>query len=115
MPVDPKKKAVLERIKNLEDALAKAHEYLENGAHEHWHGFHPLFTPKIRDGGVMPPHKDWVGNVFIPSRERAIRKAEKIHAFSPALEPNHYKQEGAAAQRRGGKPATQLCRPCCGR
>ena len=73
-----KKKAVLERIKSLEDALAKAREYLETGAHSDWHGFRPLFTPKIKDCRQIPPHRDWVKNVFIPSREKAIRKAEKI-------------------------------------
>jgi len=79
MPIDPKKKAVIARIKNHEDALAKAHEYLESGAHADWCGFRPFFTPKTRDGKVVvPPHKDWVRNVFIPSREKGIRKAEKI-------------------------------------
>jgi hypothetical protein len=78
MTVNPKKKAVIERLKHLEDALAKAEEYLESGAHADWHGFQPLFVSKIRDGRVMPPHKDWVKNVFIPSRQKLIRKAEKI-------------------------------------
>lgn len=76
--MDLKKKAVLDRIKSLEDALTKAREYLETGAHSDWNGFRPLFAPKIRDGRAMPPHKDWVKNVFIPRREKAIRKAEKI-------------------------------------
>jgi hypothetical protein len=76
--MDTKKKAILERIKSLEDALSKAQEYLETGAHSDWNGFRPLFTPKIRDGRQIPPHRDWVKNVFIPSREKAIRKAEKI-------------------------------------
>lgn len=26
---------------------------------------------------MAPPHKDWIKNVFIPNREKAIRKAEK--------------------------------------
>lgn len=76
--MDPKKKAVLERIKSLEEKLTKAQEYLETGAHAEWHGFRPLFTPKIKDGKELPPHRDWVKNVYIPNCEKAIRKAEKI-------------------------------------
>ena len=76
--MDSKKKEILERIKSLDVALTKAHEYLETGAHSEWRGFRSLFTQKIKDGRVVPPHRDWVKNVFIPSREKAIRKAEKI-------------------------------------
>ena len=76
--MEPKKKAILERIKSLEDALTKAQEYLETGAHADWRGFRALFTQKIKDGREVPPHRDWVKNVFIPNREKAIRKAEKI-------------------------------------
>lgn len=72
-----KKKAILDRIKHLEEAIAKGHEYLESGEHAHWHGFRPLFVPKVRDGKTLPPHRDWVKNVFIPMQERALRKAEK--------------------------------------
>ncbi len=78
MPIDLKKRAVKERIKSLEDALAKAYEYLDNGSHAHFHGFQPWFIRKFRDEKVAPPHRDWIKNVFIPSREKAIRKAEKI-------------------------------------
>lgn len=76
--MDPKKKTILERIKAHEDALAKAQEYLETGAHSDWNGFRPFFTPKIRDGRQVPPHRDWVKNVFIPRHEKAIRKDEKV-------------------------------------
>ena len=76
--MDPKKKAILERIKSLEDALTKAQEYLETGAHADWRGFRALFTQKIKDGREVSPHRDWVKNVFIPNREKAIRKAEQI-------------------------------------
>jgi hypothetical protein len=72
-----KKKAILERIKHLEESIAKGHEYLESGKHAHWHGFRPLFAPKVRDGKTLPPHKDWVKNVFLPGCERSLRKAEK--------------------------------------
>ena len=71
-----KKKAVLERIESLEEALKKAHEYLDTGAHANWNGFRPFFAPKIRDGREVPPHRDWVKNVFVPRKERALRKAE---------------------------------------
>ena len=78
MSIDPKKKAVEDRIKNLEDALTKVQEHLENGSHADWHGFRPLFMPKIRNGKAIPPHRAWIKNVFIPSKERAVRKAEEI-------------------------------------
>lgn len=78
MSTDLKKKAVEERIKHLEDALAKAYKYLEDGSHASYSGFLPIFGQKVRNGKVVPPHKDWIRNVFIPSREKAIRKAEKI-------------------------------------
>ena len=73
-----KKKAILDRIKIHEEAIAKGNEYLENGMHAHWHGFRPLFVPKVRDGKTLPPHKDWIKNVFIPRHEKALREAEKI-------------------------------------
>ncbi|MCC6486435.1 MAG: hypothetical protein IT364_02965 [Candidatus Hydrogenedentes bacterium] len=75
--MDPKKKAILDRIKRIEDAIAKGYEYLETGEGGHWHGFKPLFCDKKRDGMVLPAHKDWVKNVFLPRQERALRKAEK--------------------------------------
>jgi hypothetical protein len=78
MTSNPKKKAVLDRIKSLEDDITKAREYLETGAHAHWHGFRPLFKDKARDGELLPPHKDWVKNVFLASRERALRRAAKL-------------------------------------
>ena len=78
MRSDLKKKEILNRINDLEEQIAKAREYLQTGAHAHWHGFRPLFRERVKDGKILPPHKDWVKNVFIPSRERALRKAEKI-------------------------------------
>ncbi|MCB1841216.1 MAG: hypothetical protein KDI61_13290 [Alphaproteobacteria bacterium] len=72
-----KKKAILERIKSLEDALAKAQEYLETGAHAEWHGFRAYFKPKIKDGQEVPPHREWVKNVFIRNCEKAIQEAER--------------------------------------
>lgn len=78
MPLGPKKKAILNRIKSLEDDIIMAREYLENGSHANWHGFKPLFNVKVKNGKVLPPHKDWVKNVFLPRREKALRNAEKL-------------------------------------
>lgn len=76
--MNSKKKSVLDRIKHLEEAIAKAREYLESGDHAHWYKFRPLFTDKVRRGEELPPHKDWVKNVFLPRRERALRYLEKV-------------------------------------
>ncbi len=76
--MNSKETAILDRIKHLEDAIAKAREFLESDTHAHWHGFRPLFTDKVRDGKVLPPHKDWVKNVFLPSQEKALRKNQRI-------------------------------------
>jgi hypothetical protein len=73
-----KKKSILERVKSLEHDILMARDYLETGANANWHGFQPLFREKVKAGKVLPPHKDWVKNVFLPSRERALRKAEKL-------------------------------------
>ena len=78
MSVNPKKKAIVERIKSIEGDLVKAREYLLDGSHAHWHGFRPMFADKIKDGKVLPPHTDWVKNVFIPGREKALDEAEKL-------------------------------------
>jgi hypothetical protein len=37
-----------------------------------------LFADKVRDGKALPPHKDWVKNVFLPNRERALRRAQQV-------------------------------------
>lgn len=76
--MNSKKKAILNRIRLLEEAIAKGREYLESGKHAEWRGFRPLFAVKVRDGNVLPPHKDWVKNVFIPRREKALRSAQKV-------------------------------------
>ena len=78
MPRASKKKIVLDRIQILEDAIAKAREYLETGAHADFDAFRPLFSDKLRDGKPLPPHKDWVKNVFLPGYGRALRRAEKL-------------------------------------
>jgi hypothetical protein len=76
--MNQKRKAVLDRIKHLEEAITKGREYLQTGEHAHWHGFRPLFADKVRGGKALPPHKDWVKNVFLPNRERALRRARKV-------------------------------------
>ena len=76
--MDPKKKAVLERIKRFEEAIAKGIEYLESGRHAHWSGFRPLFTSKPSGWKELPPHRDWVKNVFLPRMEKALSRAEKV-------------------------------------
>jgi hypothetical protein len=75
--MNAKRKSVLERIESFEQALAKAQEYLESGKHAHWIGFRPLFVHKVTDGKELPPHKDWIRNVFLPKNEKALRRAEK--------------------------------------
>jgi hypothetical protein len=78
-----KERAILDRIKTLEEAITKGREYLESGAHADWHGFRPWIVTKMRDGKSLPPHKDWVKNVFLPSRERALKKAERLLEMLP--------------------------------
>ena len=65
------------RISRLENAISKAQGYLQNGDNASWHGFKPFFVEKIKNGKVLPPHKDWVKNVFIPGKEKAIKEAEE--------------------------------------
>jgi uncharacterized protein YqcC (DUF446 family) len=71
-------KAVLDRIESLEEAIKRARAYLESGEHAHWSGFRPLFVAKRKDGKELPPHKDWVRNVFLPRMEKALSRAERI-------------------------------------
>ena len=80
MMSDPRsnKKIVLDRIKRLEEAIAKGNEYLASGKHANWSGFRPWFAPKIKDGKELPPHKDWVKNVFLPRMEKALSQTERI-------------------------------------
>lgn len=76
--IDRKKQAVVARIKRLEDAINKANEYLDSGKHANWKGFRPLFASKKKAGKELPPHRDWVKNVFLPSAEKALSRAEKV-------------------------------------
>ena len=82
--MDRKKQAILERINHLEEAMAKAQEYVENGRHAHWAGFRPLFVAKVSNGKEQPPHRDWVRNVFLPRVKKALDRAEKtLDRLSP--------------------------------
>ena len=76
--MNAKRTAVLDRIEVLEQAIGRAREYLESGAHAHWHGFRPLFARKLKDGKELPPHKEWVKNVFLPRMEKALSRSERI-------------------------------------
>ena len=73
-----KRKAVLERIVSLEQDIDRAREYLESGKHAHWQKFQPWFDRKFKDGKELPPHKDWVKNVFLRRRKNALRYAERL-------------------------------------
>jgi hypothetical protein len=75
--MNAKQKAVLDRIEHLEDAIAKGRGYLNTGANAGWHGFRPLFEVKVKRGAHSPPHPDWVRNVFLPRRERALEQAKR--------------------------------------
>lgn len=77
-PVDTKIREVLERIELIEQAMIRAREYLTSGKHAQWSGFRPMFDRKFKDGQELPPHKDWVKNVFLPRKEKALRRAEKV-------------------------------------
>jgi hypothetical protein len=76
--MNAKRKAVQDRIESLEQAIRRAREYLESGKHADWRGFRPLFARKLKDGKELPPHRDWVKNVFLPRVEKALTRAEKI-------------------------------------
>ena len=78
MSEEQKKRDILERMKSLELDIVNGKEYLETGAQANWSGFKPYFSPKFKDGKELPPHKDWVKNVFLPSAEKALRKSEKL-------------------------------------
>jgi hypothetical protein len=73
-----KRRAVLARIEVLEQAIDRAKEYLENGKHADWAGFRPMFVRKYRFVWELPPHKDWVRNVFLRHTQKALSRAEKV-------------------------------------
>jgi hypothetical protein len=70
--------AIVERIWHVEEAIANAREYLESGKNSDWRRFRPLFAPKMKDGKAMPPHRDWVKNVFLRRWEHALVRQTKL-------------------------------------
>ena len=72
------RKLILDRIKYLEEGIAKGREYLQTGAHADWRGFKPLFYGKMKDDKKLPPHPDWVRNWFLPRSEKVLNRAEKL-------------------------------------
>ncbi len=77
-PAYSKKKAVVDRINGLAKAIAEARDYLESGKPENWQGSRALFDPKVRDGKILPPHRDWVKNFVLPRMEQALARAERV-------------------------------------
>jgi hypothetical protein len=75
--MNSKEKAILDRIKHLEDAISKGREFLETGKHGDWHRFQPMFVNKVGRDGVLPPHRDWIKNVFLPRQEKLLKHAQK--------------------------------------
>ncbi|GEM_PF-6012285 len=73
-----KREAILDRIESLAQSIRIAKEYLESGKHADWAGFRPLFVRKLKDGKELPPHKDWMKNVFLPHMEKRLSRAEKL-------------------------------------
>ena len=73
-----KRKAVADRIELIHEAIIKGREYLESGAHAEWSGFRAWFHRKKKDGKELPPHRDWVRNVFLRDMEKALVRAEKV-------------------------------------
>ena len=71
--MNSKEKAILDRVKHFEDAIAKGREFLESGKHADWHGFRALFVDK-----GLPPHKDWIKNVFLPRHEKYLSRQHKL-------------------------------------
>jgi len=70
-----KKRAIRKRIEAIEAAIARAQEYLQCGKHADWSGFRPWFHGKQKDGRELPPHRDWVRNVFMPRQVKALNRS----------------------------------------
>jgi hypothetical protein len=76
--IDRAREAAVERIARFQEEIAKAQDYLANGKHADSRGFRPWFNTKVKDGRELPPHRDWVNNVFIRRKEQALWRAEKL-------------------------------------
>ena len=90
--MDAKRTAVLARIESLEESIKRAREYLDSGKNAHWNGFRPFFVPKVRDGKELPPHKDWVKNVFLRDKMKLLTRAEKL--LRKLDTPEHIRRRG---------------------
>jgi hypothetical protein len=66
------------RIESLKEAIRKANEYLESGEHANWRPFRAVFNQKVKDGKELPPHKDWVRNVYLRDMERMLCEEEQM-------------------------------------
>ncbi len=76
--IEHQRKRILDRIKSHEEAIQKATEYLATGKHAQWSGFRARFVQKVRNGKELPPHADWVKNVFLPRQQMALDRAERM-------------------------------------
>lgn len=66
-------------IKRCEDKLKLAYRYLETDAGRDLRMFRPLFDKKLdASGNAVPPHIDWVKNVFIRRREKGYGPAAEL-------------------------------------
>lgn len=67
------------KIRWCEHQLKLAYRYLDTDQGSDLHIFRPLFDKKLdASGKALPPHKDWVKNVFIRRREKAIVRLHQL-------------------------------------
>jgi len=70
--------AVLKSIDNINRDIRRAEEYLSGSALTTMRGLRPLSVRKRSGGKDLPPHKDWVRNVYLRGRKKALIYAEKL-------------------------------------
>lgn len=88
------------KIRWCEEQLDLAYRYLETDEGSDLRIFRPLFSNKLNvSGNVLPPHKDWVKNVFIRRRENAILRLQKLLRRLEEME-----HERRSNRRAGGTP-----------
>jgi hypothetical protein len=104
--MNAKRKAILDRIASLEEAIHRAKEFLATGKHADWHKFRPLFDHKLKEGKEAPPHKDWVKNVFLRRAERALAQTEKL--LPRVSEPKRVRVRDNQALQRTGRAERPL-------
>ncbi|MDT0594419.1 hypothetical protein [Glaciecola petra] len=69
-------KEIERRLEKLQNYLLIAKGYLNDGSNAEWHGFRAFYSPREKNGKIEPPNKDWITNVFIPSKLKQIAKSE---------------------------------------